>query len=238
MKIRYLLLYLILYSLSLYAQQAKTKLVINTSFEGSYILIDGRFESRGKLEIDLPAGTYNVCVKESLIKWTGAEVTDEIIVSGTESKIEKYYSLGKHVLLNSEPQNAGVLSRDSLIGYTPLFVNQDVKNLTLLKNNYGAQNINLNPAVINEVDLGKPVNENSKSFVRSVWFKVLIGSAAVLGAVAAYYKVQADRKYDDYLADSSSGVMSEVKRYDNISGAALGALQINFGVLLYFLLTE
>jgi len=66
----------------------------------------------------------------------------------------------------------------------------------------------------------------------------LIGSAAVLGTVAAYHKIKADKTYDNYLADGNPQTLSEVNRLDTISGIALGALQINFGVLLYLLLTE
>lgn len=238
MKLRYLLFYLCFIAMSVYAQEAKTKLIITASPTGAYIFIDGKLEGRGKLEIVIPAGKYNICVKESLIKWTGAETTDEITVSGSENKIEKHYSLEKPVLLNTEPQNARVLSRDSVIGYTPLLLNPAVKNVTLLKYNYGPQNININPSDKNEINLGTPVNGNNKSFVKSVWFKVLIGSAAVLGTVAAYYKIHADKKYDEYLTSKNSSILSEVNKYDDISSVALGALQINFGALLYFLLTE
>jgi hypothetical protein len=237
MKTRYILLYLCFIAFSVSAQEVKTRLIITTSPAGAYIFIDGKLEGRGKLEIDILAGKYNICVKESLLKWTGSEATDVITASG-ENKIEKHYSLEKQVLLNSEPQNAGVFSRDSVIGYTPLLLYSSVKNVTLLKPNYGPRNIDINPSGKNEIDLGTPINGNNKSFVKSIWFKVLIGSAAVLGTVAAYHKIHADKKYDEYLINKNSSILSEVNRYDNISGVALGALQINFGVLLYFLLTE
>jgi len=83
------------------------------------------------------------------------------------------------------------------------------------------------------------INKNkTKSFFSSGTFKILIGSAAVIGGVAAYFKIKADRKYDDYLQTKNRSELDEVDRLDLYSGIAFGLLQINFGYLIYKFLTD
>ena len=83
------------------------------------------------------------------------------------------------------------------------------------------------------------INKNkTESFFSSGTFKILIGSAAVLGGVAAYFKIKADRQYDDYLQTKNRFMLDEVDRSDLYSGIAFGLLQINFGYLIYKFLTD
>jgi hypothetical protein len=83
------------------------------------------------------------------------------------------------------------------------------------------------------------MNKNkTENFFSSSTFKIMIGSAAVLGGVAAYFKIKADRKYDDYLQTKNRSTLDEVDRLDLYSGIAFGLLQINFGYLIYKFLTD
>jgi len=72
----------------------------------------------------------------------------------------------------------------------------------------------------------------------SNWFKILIGTSAVLGATAAYFKINADKKYDEYLSTGDKEILKKVNRLDLYSGIAFGLLQINFGYLIYKFLLE
>jgi len=85
---------------------------------------------------------------------------------------------------------------------------------------------------------GEYYNKREESFFNSATFKILIGSAAVLGGIAAYYKIRADKKYDDYLLTKNQKQLDEVNRYDLYSGISFGLLQINFGYLIYKFLTD
>lgn len=83
------------------------------------------------------------------------------------------------------------------------------------------------------------INKNkTENFFSSTTLKILIGSAAVLGGVAAYFKIKADRKYDEYLLTKNSSTLDEVNRLDLYSGISFGLLQINFGYLIYKFLTD
>ncbi len=78
----------------------------------------------------------------------------------------------------------------------------------------------------------------TENFFSSSTFKIMIGSAAVLGGVAAYFKIKADKKYDDYIQTKNRSTLDEVDRLDLYSGIAFGLLQINFGYLIYKFLTD
>ncbi|MBA4405801.1 hypothetical protein C0389_00860 [bacterium] len=80
--------------------------------------------------------------------------------------------------------------------------------------------------------------KSEESFFKSGTFKILLGSAAVLGGIAAYFKIQADKKYDDYLQSKNQSMLDEVDRLDMVSGISFGLLQINFGYLIYKFLTD
>jgi hypothetical protein len=77
-----------------------------------------------------------------------------------------------------------------------------------------------------------------KSFISKPAFKYLIGGIAVLGAVAAYFKVEADNNYDKYLDTRDKKYLDKTDSYDLISGISFGALQINLGFLAYMLLSD
>ena len=79
---------------------------------------------------------------------------------------------------------------------------------------------------------------NNENFFTSSTFKILIGTAAVLGGVAAYFKIKADKKYEDCLMTKNRSTLDEVDRFDLYSGVAFGLLQINFGYLIYKFLTD
>ncbi|MBI3194510.1 MAG: PEGA domain-containing protein, partial [Ignavibacteriae bacterium] len=67
----------------------------------------------------------------------------------------------------------------------------------------------------------------------------LTSSAAVVsGAVAAYFKIQADNLYDEFERTGDQSALDNVKTYDTVSGIALGVCEINLGLLTYFLLTR
>ena len=90
----------------------------------------------------------------------------------------------------------------------------------------------------NNLGFYKADGTNGENFFTSTTFKILIGSAAVLGGISAYFKIKADKKYDDYLNTKNQSTIEEVDRLDLISGISFGLLQINFGYLIYKFLTD
>lgn len=238
MSLRYCIIIFFLLYAGIGAQEKKIRLSIKTNIRESYIYINNEFKGRGQIKLEVVKGDYIVHLKESLLRWTGSDMADTLKITGGEGDIEKTYSFIEYKRLESEPSDAHVLYSDSLLGHTPLFIPKNVKNITLLKDNYAPLNVNLKNQRKEEINLGTPINGTTNSFVKTVWYKALLGSAAVLGAVAAYSKIQADKKYDNYLVSGKASEMDEANRLDRISAFSLAALQINFAVLLYFLFAE
>jgi hypothetical protein len=148
-------------------------------------------------------------------------------------------STSTEILLNSSPQDAQVYYNDSLVGNTPLFIKTGFRKLTLKKNGYDDLEISSE-----EIRTGKiyfmnyQVPEDEKSFFEKDIFKILTAGIIILGATTAYFKLEADKKYDEYQFTGDSELLDDIRKYDRISAITFAALQINFGLLLYFFLTD
>ena len=77
-----------------------------------------------------------------------------------------------------------------------------------------------------------------KNFFETDIFKILTAGIIVLGATTAYFKLEADAKYEEYQYSGNSELLDDIRKYDLISAITFTALQINFGLLLYFFLSE
>jgi hypothetical protein len=148
-------------------------------------------------------------------------------------------STSAEFLLNSSPQDAQVYFNDSLVGKTPLFIKTTFGKLTLRKSGYDDLEI-----FSEEIRIGKiffmnyQVPEEEKNFFEKDIFKILTAGIVILGATTAYFKLEADKKYDEYQFTGDSELLDDIRKYDRISAITFTALQINFGLLLYFFLTD
>jgi hypothetical protein len=77
-----------------------------------------------------------------------------------------------------------------------------------------------------------------ETFIDSELFYIVVGSAVVFGAAAAYFKLESDDHYDKYLITNDSAYKKKTDRYDLYSGIALGVMEINVGILIYKFLTD
>lgn len=94
------------------------------------------------------------------------------------------------------------------------------------KKNYEFEKINL--STIN----------NDYKFHESSLFKILTGCSIALGVISAYFKINADKKYDEYVSSNNPLTLKKVNEYDLISGISLGLLQINIGYMIYKFLSD
>jgi len=82
-------------------------------------------------------------------------------------------------------------------------------------------------------------NENEdENFYNKPLFKILLGSFVALGATAAYFKIKADKRFDEYKRTNNNSLLDETNRLDTLGGAAFVLMQINLGVLIYFFLSD
>jgi hypothetical protein len=134
-----------------------------------------------------------------------------------------------------------VFSNDSLIGYTPLHLANNYSNLQLKKPGYESRLISLeeyenNPDKIGTLDfIGKI---KGASFYERDLFKILLAGIVVLGGTTAYFKLKADEKFEEYEITGDQALLDQTEKYDLISGITFTALQINFGVLIFFFLND
>ena len=136
--------------------------------------------------------------------------------------------------------NLSHVSSSSLVSNNELsLVTPTKKSLIELKLNrewkrksiYGLNNNFQKSSVIN-------YKQKEPNFLDTDLFLVVVGSAVVFGATAAYFKLESDNLYEKYGHTDNKSKLDKIERYDLYSGLALGALEINFGFLIYKFLTD
>ncbi len=147
---------------------------------------------------------------------------DSIRLKG--DKISLNLPKGKYTLKVQEDKNWNSNFSDSL---KVMNCNDTITKYYPFKKNYEFEKINLSTTY----------NYDYK-FHESSLFKILTGCSIVLGSISAYYKINADKKYDEYILTKDHTLLIKVNKFDLISGISLGLLQINFGYLIYRFLTD
>jgi hypothetical protein len=165
--------------------------------------------------------------------------SDSINHSNNDSIKSKSEIAVREVLLNSFPQDVYVFFKDSLVGNTPLFVHSSYGTLTLKKPGYDDLVISFNEIIPGKIpSMHYTGEEKERSFFERDIFKILTAGILVLGGTSAYFKLKADDKFEQYEFSGDGKLLDETRKYDLISGISFTALQINFGLLLYFFLVE
>ena len=209
---------------SIPAQEKKSNLIIHSPIENSSVFIDGKFAGTDSAKLFLERGNYLLMIKENGRGWNSVLFRDSIFMRGGSEQIVINYGA---VDLAEVASSAGVFSLMNAGSEKSKSVSS-IRNLADLSATY---------------DYNKPVKLNfetakEKRFIESTTFKLLIGSAISLGAAAAYFKIKADDNYDKYQSNLDRSFLDETEKYDLYSGIAFGALQVNFGALLYHFLKE
>ncbi len=213
------------------------KLTISSNSPDAGIFINGKLVGQTSVILQVEQHKkYAISIKEDILQYNSQIINDTIHVSDTN--INKHYTFKKSKYLTTYPSNVTVQRNNQIIGKTPLFLNDISGNILLFKTGYSSQSISY--AQINNIPIRlEPVKiQKEVKFTDTIWFKVFLGSAVVLGGTAAYYKIRADDNYDSYLQTGNQAFKDKTDDYDMISGIAFGLLQINFGYLIYGFVTE
>ena len=126
-----------------------------------------------------------------------------------------------------------------MLGNTPLFIPLKYDLIELSKPGYQSKIIHLNQLSSNNLINLKYTGENvTKSFYEKEIFKILVGTMVLLGGTTAYFKLKADNRYESYLSTENQTYLDQTKKFDTISGITMTALQINFGILIFYFLTD
>jgi len=232
-------LIMILFSAAASGQDCKAKVTIRTDVENANLFVNDIYQSKGNVfKLELEPGYYKIRIVEDFKKWNTNKLEDTLRINDC-GDLTFNYKLVNKLFLDSNPQNIYVKESDSLIGFTPLHLDENFQTLLLQKPGYADEIISNQ-----EVSAGvKPELEfigqvKGESFYESTLFKVLIGTAIALGATTAYYKLEADKKFDEYQLTGDPAALEQTDKYDLISGITFVALQIDFGLILYLFLTD
>jgi len=238
-KIFFTFLLFFLFTVEYYPQDCLAELIIESDIEGVEIFINNNSVGVGSpFRIKLETGDYVVTVNENSDRWDTGSFTNTLHITNC-NEINLNYYFRSEVLLDTEPQNVSVFNKDSLIGFTPLFIPIDLEKVILQKPGYLGKEVLPDEIYSSQkITLDYVGEEQKESFFEGTLFKVLVGSAVLLGASTAYIKLEADKKFDEYLITSDKKLLDETNRLDVISGVTFVAMQINFGFILYLFLTD
>jgi hypothetical protein len=234
-----ILLIVSLVPFALSEQNCKAKIFIRTDVENVKLFINDNLESEGnQFEIELEPGIYAISVIEDYKKWNAGRIEDTLRIIDC-SELTFNYELNKKLLLDSYPQNVYVRESDSLIGFTPMMLEKNIQTILLKKPGYEDK-------IISQQEIASGLKPEMKfigqikgeSFYESTLFKLLVGTAIALGATTAYYKLEADKNFDEYQITGDPALLEQTDKYDLISAVTFVALQIDFGLILYLFLTD
>lgn len=224
---------------SAFSQNCKAKLSIEVDVEEAKLFVNDEYIGIGNNFItELDTGTHIIYVTDNLWKWNSKSVRDTIHITDCE-EMNLNYHLDKKILFNTIPSDVYVFNDDSLIGFTPLLMEDIQGNYLLKKPDYQNLKVDLQDIKDGENPRLDFIGEiPGESFYESTMFKVLVGAALALGATTAYFKLEADKSFDQYQVTGDPGLLDKTDRYDVISGISFVALQIDFGLILYYFLTD
>ena len=238
-KIYIILIYIALQSCVAFSQDCKTNVLIKTKPDSINIFLNNNYIGKGFAKINLNKGKYKISAKESPVRWDAESISDTLNITGCGKDTAITLDLIKKVYLTTNPQDAYVYEHENLIGFTPLFVPLISDTLTLKKPGYLTKSLLIShkysDVVIKLDAISQPGHKN---FFEGKAFKILAGSIVVLGAATAYFKLKADDQFNQYENTREPTLLNQTRRNDLISGITLGALEINFGILLYYFLSD
>ncbi len=237
--IKILFALVIYFTVNVFSQDCEANLTIISDIENVNIFIDDSLAGMGKnIDVILSKGWHKIVALENSERWNTKTFIDSLNITDCND-IALQYNFNKVVLLNTEPQDVYVFSNDSLIGYTPLLISMELNNLRLEKNGFESKIISYSDFGINDpVKLNYVGELNEANFFDITLFKILVGSLVVLGATTAYFKLEADRKFDQYQSTGDEALLDQTNRLDTISAVTFVALQINFGYIIYRFLVD
>ncbi len=238
-KICFTFLLFFLFTAEYYPQDCLAELIIESDIEYVEIFINNISVGIGStFSIELKIGDYVVTVNENSDRWDARSFTDTLHITDC-NEIKLNYNFRSEVLLNTKPQNVSVFKKDSLIGFTPLFIPADLEKVYLQKPGYLAKEVLPDEIYSSQkITLDYIGEEKKESFFEGTLFKVLVGSAVLLGASTAYFKLEADKKFDEYIITGDRKILDQTNRFDVISGVTFVAMQINFGFIIYLFLKD
>lgn len=220
------------------SQECVGLISIQVDYNKIKIYLNDSLVSKTSTTIEVPIGKHKIKIMKDDGEWGSEIITDSISIVDCGQEMNINYTFSENKILKTEPSNVAVYNNEKIIGYTPLRLIKNYNKITLNKPGYESLTINSNEISDKMIKLELKNTMEEKMFYEKNIFGILIGSALLLGGTSAYYKIQADNKFDEYKITGNPETLQQTRNYDLISGITLGVLQINFGLLIYYFLVD
>lgn len=234
-------------------QWTRGTLRIGSEPPGALVRLNGADAGFTPLEVDtLPAGRYLIeVIPPDSAGWLTRTARDSVILDAYELE-ERTYLLAHSLFLQTLPPGAELFAGDSLLGETPVVVERSLFARTppAVLRKVGFHPVTLSPptaaglAGTLTVSLTRDGNTPVLDDVYPPpsppgWPKFFAAAGAVAaGGTAAYFKIKADKVYDEYLRTGDPALRNDATGYDMQAAMALIATQACIALLTYLLFTE
>ncbi|MBI4417277.1 MAG: PEGA domain-containing protein [Ignavibacteriales bacterium] len=201
--------------------------------------------------VEVREGSHDIRVAfPSLLQWNAHLRTDSVhIREGEEISVE--FEFGSVFNVHTMPSGATVYYQDRILGTTPLYHRSSESLRSALRiRKEGYEDLLVEPAASGKIwrlkspdHSGLPeadlmVESSVERGGTRLATYIAAGSMVVSGVAAAYFKQQADYRFNLYASTRSDRHLNATRRYDSYSGVALVFTEVSFAVLAYLLLSE
>lgn len=233
------------------AEPQLATITIQSVPDSAHVVLDGHEIGTTPITRDslMPGPHTLVVLHPDVASWLAEPTSDTLLLSPGEVRTFRY-TLRSRYLITSSPFGAEVLLGDSSLGTTPLATSLDLdqRSIMLRKQGYEPSTIRISGNNIVSIPLRKLW---SKEGVDESYLKELDGgdnkpiglyiagaATVVSGVAAAYFKVKADGKYQQYLDTGNNTLLSQTNDLDTAAGIAIAATQVGLGLFTYFLFSQ
>ena len=236
---------------SLHLSSESSMLTIRSNAPGTRIFIDDRFVGISPLSgIPITKGEHKLrYLHPDSLRWPLPVIVESLVISA-DSSIERTVNFPSMVYFTTEPYGASIRLNDSVIGTTPLYYSANLSGqvVTFAKGGYEDASMVVSAdggevySRLRAID-GNMRNESALmvSGERSKNLTpIFIASYGTIlaGGMAAYFKIQADQRYNEYLSGGDPATLDHVHQLDRFSAIALVTSQLSFIALSYLLLSK
>lgn len=231
--------------------QPLASLSIQSIPDSAHVMLDGHGIGTTPLTCDsITPGTHILLLQHPDVEsWLTDPTVDTVKLEPGENKTLRY-TLRSRYLITSSPFAADVVVGDSSIGTTPLVTSMELnqRSIMLRRPGYEPSTFRISDDHNVSISLKKLWD---KEGVDETYFKELNGrgekpislyiagaATVVSGVAAAYFKVKADGRYQQYLNTGDRALLSQTNDLDTAAGIAIAATQVGLGLFTYFLFSQ
>lgn len=226
------------------------RLVIRSDIDSAVVILDGTMIGTTPVTRSgvSPGGHALRILHPDLQNWNASVIADSIEI-GPGEHLEKQYHFERQYMLQTNPSGAEVILGSRVIGMTPLVVRPGEGDsiVQIRKPGYASGTVmfadadrgHLWVSMVRDPDATITDGIVTTTGGSSALPIVLSGvSSVVAGGFSAYFKVQADQAYGEYLLSGDPLKLAQTRKLDNVAGIALAASQMYFALFSYLLITQ